>query len=276
MKVTILGIVRLIDDGAARGSWNMAVDAALLAALCDGIAVPTLRFYEWEPAALSLGYSQRTEDLDFSACLRQGIEVVRRPTGGRAVLHAAELTYAVTMPIGGESVAESYCKISKAIARAISRALSGAGVEILLAPGTRSQSRAADCFAVATQADLLADGRKIVGSAQVRRRGALLQHGSIKVGAPPVPIGTLLGASGSALESGVNSLEGLLPESPEGFVPRLKRLIAEELGVAWHPEELTRRERDLALALAHPPIEAGSSSGLRRFDRPGRPLPARD
>jgi lipoate-protein ligase A len=271
MKVTILRIVRLIDDRAARGAWNMAVDEALLEGLCAGISVPTLRFYEWEPAALSLGYSQDPGVVDFAECERLGIDVVRRLTGGRAVLHAAELTYALTMPIGGESVAESYCRISKAIAAALARALSSGGVEVSLAPGGRPQSRAADCFAVATQADLLADGKKIVGSAQVRRRGHLLQHGSIKIGSPPVPIGTLLGSPATVS----HSLDTWFPDEPARVVPRLKRLIAEELGVHWQPSELTSRERDLALDLALPAIRAGSSSGPRRPDRPGRSHPAR-
>ena len=86
---------RLLDTGALPGSLNMAIDQAILGLHANGKSPPTLRFYQWTPPAVSLGYCQKNHNLDMAACRRLGIEVVRRPSGGRAVLHLGDLTYAV-------------------------------------------------------------------------------------------------------------------------------------------------------------------------------------
>jgi len=86
---------RFLDTGALPGALNMAVDQAILGLHANGKSPPTLRFYQWHPPAVSLGYCQKRHNLDLAACRRLGIEVVRRPSGGRAVLHMGDLTYAV-------------------------------------------------------------------------------------------------------------------------------------------------------------------------------------
>ena len=86
---------RLLDSGAMSPSLNMAIDRAILALHANGQAPPTLRFYQWQPAAVSLGYFQKRHNLDLDICRQYGIEVVRRPTGGKAVLHLGDLTYAI-------------------------------------------------------------------------------------------------------------------------------------------------------------------------------------
>ena len=244
----------------------MALDEALLNGLAEGWSEPALRFYDWDPPALSLGYSQDAADVDFDACERLGVDVVRRPTGGRAVLHTAELTYGVTLPAGKESIAQSYCRISQAIARGISRLGVTAALELgKVAPPT---SRSADCFAASTAADLVAAGRKIVGSAQVRRRGVLLQHGSIKLEPPSVRIGqVLLGAHRSETPA---TLAELLGQPASTFLPRLKRLIAEELGVEWRPSGPTSQEIETAQAIESTGSSRSRNQSLRtRPDRLG-------
>src|ERR1700732_3231664 len=92
---------RLLLDPPASGAWNMAVDEVLLDGMAEGTAPPTIRFYEWAPACLSLGYFQAFEVVDVDGCRRLGVDVVRRPTGGRANLHDRELTYSVALPASG-------------------------------------------------------------------------------------------------------------------------------------------------------------------------------
>ena len=174
---------RLLRDGAARGDWNMAVDEALLEAVLSG-GLPTLRFYDWQPACLSLGYFQRFEVVDPAGCRAQGVDIVRRPTGGRAILHDRELTYSVSLPaaaLGHDAgVLPSYHRIS----RALQAGLASAGVDATMASESAAPTTADHgpiCFDRPSAHEILLDGRKLVGSAQVRRGNALLQHGSIVI-----------------------------------------------------------------------------------------------
>jgi lipoate-protein ligase A len=171
------------------GAENMACDEALLMGVTHALDLGeapavTLRLYTWEPPAVSLGYHQRAEDLDLERLRAEGVPVVRRPTGGRAIYHARELTYAVAGPLDlfgrGTSVLASYRALSAPILEGFRMAF---GVDARLAakrpePGPADRSPVA-CFARPAPCDAVAGGKKIVGSAQVRRRGAFLQHGSI-------------------------------------------------------------------------------------------------
>lgn len=154
----------------------MAVDAELLAQ-CAVTGATYLRLYRWDPPALSIGRNQ-----SFEGTLRRGMAVVRRPTGGKAVWHEHELTYAVAAPVAAfGSLRTAYCEIHTRIARAL-RSL---GVDAALAPygrAVRVSDGPTSCFAVAVGGEIVAQGRKLVGSAQVRRGDAFLQHGSILLG----------------------------------------------------------------------------------------------
>jgi lipoate-protein ligase A len=117
---------RLLQDGPADGAWNMAVDEAIARAVGDGMAPATLRFYTWSAPTVSLGYLQKTPGgVDLAACGEQGIAVVRRVTGGRAVLHAAELTYSVAVPLEGAwrslSVGESFALFCRGLIAGLAR-----------------------------------------------------------------------------------------------------------------------------------------------------------
>ena len=180
---------RLIEDGYRDGAWNMAVDEALMLAVAHGEAPPTLRLYGWRPAAVSLGYFQASDEgLDHAEIARLGFGFVRRPTGGRAILHDDEVTYSVTIPEvevpHGHSVMASYRVISRGVEAGLQ--LLGVGAELVdkrPAPPTDDAPAKTGlptvCFAKASRCDMVVDGRKIVGSAQVRRQGAILQHGSV-------------------------------------------------------------------------------------------------
>jgi lipoate-protein ligase A len=189
---------RLLETGARSGVWNMACDSALLAAAARPGFPPTLRFYGWDPPAVSLGHHQADLTADELALLRaRGVEHVRRPTGGRAVFHGGpdrELTYSVVTPLDLAGLDRGLAASCRAIHRAIAGGLSALGAEVALVarptraaePGgsadgverIRPTSRRA-CFDAAVAWEIESQGRKLVGSAQRRSRHALLQHGSI-------------------------------------------------------------------------------------------------
>jgi len=171
---------RLLLHGAAAGPWNMGVDEALLTSVIAG-GPPTLRFYTWDGPWLSLGYAQRTGPGRLAACAEAGVGVVRRATGGRAVLHGGDLTYALAAPTAllPDGLHASY----RLVAEALLAALRSLGVEAersgLEAPVPDRD--AFDCFERAAPEELCAAGRKLAGSAQRRTGAAVLQHGSLRI-----------------------------------------------------------------------------------------------
>ncbi len=170
---------RLIYDNPAVGVWNMAVDEAIMEAVGAGQSPPTLRLYAWDPPCLSLGYGQRFIDVDFTRVEQLGWDVVRRPTGGRAILHTDELTYSLSLPADDElavgTIVASYQRISDALLTGLTR----------LGAAPRADQRADHieigpvCFETPSHYEITVEGRKLVGSAQMRRKNAILQHGSL-------------------------------------------------------------------------------------------------
>jgi lipoate-protein ligase A len=173
---------RLILSPPAAGAINMAIDEAILEAVAGNTSPPTMRLYAWDPACLSLGYAQPYLDVDHVRLQNLGWDLVRRSSGGRAILHTEELTYALIAPIenphftGG--VLESYRHLSQGLAAA----LTSMGLD----PETKIQDNAEDespvspiCFQIPSAYEITIGGKKLIGSAQVRRRGAVLQHGSL-------------------------------------------------------------------------------------------------
>ncbi|CAA9349520.1 MAG: Lipoate-protein ligase A [uncultured Gemmatimonadaceae bacterium] len=207
-------IWRLLRTDPADAATNMALDEALLdRARETGEAV--LRVYEWAAPSLSLGRNQSAAGwYGARRAAALGVAVVRRLTGGRAVVHARELTYSVTAPVvAGEPLRESYARINAVLVRALRRL--GVAAEVAAARGATPRPDAAPCFEAPTAGELVVRGRKLVGSAQWRDDGALLQHGSVLVDddqallaelalrplPPPPPAATLraeLGAAPSA------------------------------------------------------------------------------
>jgi lipoate-protein ligase A len=172
---------RLIVDGEADGATNMAIDEAILYALLRGQSLPTLRFYGWSPPCLSLGRNQPLSDVDEAACRRSGVDVVRRPSGGRAILHTDELTYSIALlqsdPRTEGGVLEGYRRLSRGLLAGL-RDLDVAAVQVTgrhREEGTAS----AICFERPSDYEITVAGRKLVGSAQWRARGGVLQHGSL-------------------------------------------------------------------------------------------------
>ncbi len=174
---------RFLNSGKLNSAQNMAVDEAIFKCVQDGRSLPTIRFYDWEPSTVSCGYNQEVaKEVDFVALKKHGFGFVRRPTGGRVVLHDNEVTYAVISPAVERltgNVTEAYSEISKALAKG----LEFMGINVDFEKGNLSsghQRQAANpCFTSSSRYELNYHRKKIVGSAQVRKNNCLLQHGSI-------------------------------------------------------------------------------------------------
>jgi len=171
---------RLLKTGLADGATNMAIDEAILWAVAEGESRPTLRFYGWQPPCLSIGYSRSMEgEVDVDRCRESGIGLVRRPTGGRAILHANELTYSVVAPQAEPRVAggviESYRRLSAGLVAGL-RAL---GLAVAQAETANDKGKSAACFDAPSSYEITMGGKKLVGSAQVRKKRVVLQHGSL-------------------------------------------------------------------------------------------------
>lgn len=172
---------RFLNTGANRGDYNMALDAAMAqSAMCNE---PTLRVFHWQPDCISLGYHQNAEEINLAKCEREGLDVARRPTGGRAILHAQELTYSVIIPATDAWFKILPLDLYRRLSEAIAAGLRHLGAEASFAPGEKlhvdGRPLRMACFASAARNELLAGGKKIVGSAQRRFRQGTLQHGSI-------------------------------------------------------------------------------------------------
>jgi lipoate-protein ligase A len=174
---------RVVYSAPAPGAWNMALDEAFFEACLRGKSPPTLRLYAWEPACLSLGYAQPFTDIDLPALQQHGWELVRRPTGGRAILHTDELTYSVCglqdEPRLAGSVLDSYQVLAQALLKALQRLHIPAQAYAKPTLATGSDPKGPVCFEVPSNYEITVEGKKLIGSAQARRKGGVLQHGSL-------------------------------------------------------------------------------------------------
>lgn len=172
---------RILYDRPLSGRWNMALDEAILETVSRGEALPTLRLYAWEPACLSLGISQHASDADFERLVVHGWDLVRRPTGGRAILHTDELTYSVALPVTDPiaqlDIVESYRALSAVLMAALDAL--GAQTQADRRADTTAKRPGPVCFEVPSHYEITVEGRKLIGSAQVRKSSGILQHGSL-------------------------------------------------------------------------------------------------
>lgn len=247
---------RLLLHPAADGAWNMAVDEAILESYADSTEplAPTLRLYGWRPPALSLGRGQRAHGAHDPRFLeRCGIDLVRRPTGGRAVLHEHERTYAVIGRLGvppfSGGVIETYARVAEALVAAM-RSL-GVPAQIASRENGRRTDPGPACFTMVSAHEVTAGGRKLIGSAQLRRRGAFLQHGSIPLRCDPQRLAGAVGSPSAA--DGFTDLGRELGRVPG--TSRLDRVLAKAFAQVFSarlaPGELSARENTRAQLLRH-------------------------
>ena len=251
---------RLLDSGPADAFTNMAVDEAILERYAADGEFSTVRFYSWSPAALSLGYGQPIDaGIDFEQCRTLGIDVVRRPTGGQAVLHDREVTYSVVVRADNPRVASGVLACYLTISLALIRGLSYLGISAELLPLRRGPLRPSKetspvCFATPSSFEVAVCGRKIIGSAQRRAHGVIMQHGSIPLSWDldkmcavfgVVPRGGRSAQGGRAYRTAMTSLQevGGRAYTYAEVVAALTHGIAETWEVELTPGQLTAAER---------------------------------
>jgi len=180
---------RLIDTGSCDAAYNMAIDEAIAHYVRQHQGPPTLRLYGWTQPAVSLGYFQKTSDIDLEYCMRQNIPVVRRLTGGRAIFHGDEITYSFTTRTTSGLFSKGLLDSYRMLSEAFSRGFMTCGIipENKLAGDTKQAATRASqqpnplCFASTSYGEMTVHGKKIIGSAQKRWRDVLLQQGCIPV-----------------------------------------------------------------------------------------------
>jgi len=241
---------RLIVDGPVDGARNMAIDRAVLRARADGAVPATVRVYRWRVPTVTLGRFQDEGSVDLAACRRRGFDVVRRPTGGRGVLHDDELTYSIAASTGDglpRGTAASYRHLCAALAETY-RAL---GVDAALTERSAGERSSAACYLHTTTADLSLGAAKLSGSAQVWERDACLQHGSFvrtRDVAAEAEVFRLDADAAERLSATTATLADALGTAPsvEAIAAALAGAIERVFGVTLERGELTEAERAAA------------------------------
>jgi lipoate-protein ligase A len=245
---------RLIVDGEADGAINMAVDEAILTAVVEGASLPTLRLYGWSPPCVTLGRSQSLADADQARCRAAGVGLGRRPSGGQAILHTDELTYSVALcqddPRAEGGVLASYRRLSDGLLAGLHRL----GVEAVQAVQKKQPLAEPTpvCFEVPSDYEITSGGRKLIGSAQWRSRGGVLQHGTLPLCGDLLRIVDYLVFTGEeravrrrSLRARAVTLEEVLGRTP--FFSEVAEALAEgmaaALNLALEPGELSGAER---------------------------------
>lgn len=273
---------RLLVTEPLDGAANMALDEALLRGRVQGSGAPTVRFYGWRPATVSLGYAQPLDEtVDRARCDALGIGLVRRPTGGSAILHEPpehEVTYSVVAREGdfpgADDVLETYRVLGQGLAAGLGRF--GLAAELVPLVRGRADRSPAFCFGRAGTYEIAVGGRKLVGSAQRRQRGCFLQHGSVLLGADPARIRAVFPHETDPL-AGMTTLAAALGEPPafDAVVDALAGGLGDALGARLVPAGLSPDESALVdalvagkygteawTALGRLPADAGAPAGV--------------
>jgi len=255
---------RLIRLARADGATHMALDEAIWRAVGEGDAPPTLRLYVWRPPCLSLGRHQPLAHVSQEAIRIHGYHLVRRPTGGRAILHTDELTYSFIAPqvdprVSGP-VLHSCHKISQGLLAALARL--GLGRGTAHQRPANGQEASAVCFESPADFEITVDGRKLIGSAQARGDGAVLQHGTLPLCGDLARICALLAVpcDPQHVHARATTLEQALqrPVSEQEAADAVAQGFAQALNLELNPSGLTARERQLARQLKEEKYAADS------------------
>ncbi len=266
---------RFIFTGASDAFFNMALDEAFLQSCQSEQAIPTLRLYLWEPPGISIGYFQDTENtVDLSKCKKNNIDVVRRITGGRAVLHENEMTYSVCASVKeypelGENINETYQKISFALLESLkSLGVFGEWVKpkrerINSSASTNSPQITENsyflkpCFVSNSRYEVTVEGKKLIGSAQRRFPDSFIQHGSVPLGKGKISLPEFLNEENNRdkmkeeLENKSTNLERILRRKVEyeEVISALKKGFSKFFDAEMVEKELTQKENQTAQVL---------------------------
>jgi lipoate-protein ligase A len=246
---------RLLIDGDQDGACNMARDVAILETVADGGSQPTLRLYGWRPPCLTLGRHQPADTIDPVFCRDHGIDVVRRPTGGRALLHHLELTYSLIAPLGRGPIPHRLQDAYRTICDALVRACGAFGIYAELTPDEvnielPSPNSAIPCFEAPAGGEVVVANRKLIGSAMRAHGEAILQHGAILLDwDSELQAGALGLADDRSLRSRITTFAEQLGRVPDrGVLEReIVAAFSQRLGVVF--EEAVQTEPEVAREL---------------------------
>lgn len=251
---------RFLNTNYNNAAINMAIDEALLYS-----KKPVLRCYRWKPPALSIGYFQTKADININRCKQLGIDIVRRITGGGAVLHDKELTYCVVMPeqMLPNSVIESY----KVISKAILIALKSLGLNPIMHIPSRIEKNP-NCFANISWYEIIVNNKKIVGSAQTRINKKVLQHGSIPIDIDIEKLSSLFKNSKKIFNKTKDHMTALnleldYPTSYNKVMKALKLGFRNAFNIKFIEDNLTKKELSLAKLLAEKKYSQGHWNFMR-------------
>lgn len=238
------------------GAWHMAVDELLLQCALKGDSPPALRFYTWSSPTLSIGYAQRFRETPLlHACQERALPFVRRPTGGRGVLHHHELTYSIALPPSHDLARSSVLSCYRGISLAIIDGLRSLGIGAEIFPARGRNGNGGYCFSSPSIFEIGFQGRKLVGSAQCRHGGAVLQHGSILLDLD-LPLHQDLfcqdASSGSSPLHEVTTMKealGGIPP-PTQIVQQIQKGIEQNFSVSFQSKPLTGEEEEKARGLS--------------------------
>jgi lipoate---protein ligase len=237
--------LRYLETGFNPAAFNMGLDEAILNAVAEGRQPPTLRLYGWKPRAVSIGYFQGIEDeVDGAACARLGVDIVRRVTGGGAVYHADELTYSIVLPEAHPLAQGTILDTYKTICAGVVSGLRMLGIAAEFAPLN----------------DVVAEGKKLSGNAQTRKRSCLLQHGTVLLSVDvdrmfellKVPSEKMKGRLIEDVKARVSSVSAMLCRDfgYEEALPAFREGFAQALGAKLSPGEPSPAELEDARRLA--------------------------
>lgn len=247
---------RLLDFQKHTIFENMAIDEAILRETTNNNQQPTIRFYASTPAAVTIGYFQDAEkELNTERCNAEKIDIARRITGGRAVFHVDEMTYAITAAHHEQTFPSDILGTYKLISRCLARGLHHLGINACLAEegrGFKHEDTNTCCFSTSLKNELLVNGRKICGSAQVRKRGGFLQHGLMLLDFNPertagILLQNVTPEQTTKLSRSITSVnkELAVPVNEKDLCSALKQAFIEELGINLEEGELTPEEEKL-------------------------------
>lgn len=248
---------RLVDTGALSGALNMAIDQTLLEMHARGESPPTLRFYQWNPRAISIGALQKP-GFDVNVCRSLGLNIIQRPTGGRAVLHQDDLTYSVIAGVQ-EGIPMTLAAAYDLICQGLMTGLRLLGIEAALGQETARADQPEVCFLRSRIGDIVYQGKKFVGSAQTWLGSSLLQHGSILLKPQLQTWASLMGADSGIHQCSYEGLKNRMTSLVEilGHVPPLNTIkavlttgMAQQLGAVIVEEPLTSSEWSHAQEMA--------------------------
>ncbi len=244
--------VRIISHGPSHAFFNMALDEAISEAVRQKLSPPTLRLYQWDRPSLSIGYFQRVSDIDIDYCGKKDYPVVRRLTGGRAILHDSELTYSFSSSADSTlfkgSLLENYTVISNALVSMLK--LNGIEAKTSFKKRGNAVPGNPACFKAVSYGEITVEGRKVIGSAQRRYADGFMQHGSVLMSFDAKELCNVMGHSNEDDFRGIGGVRDYAPGiSVNDLRNSFKEAFGKELGVKMISDVPAKFELNLAKEL---------------------------